>query len=83
MTNDIRIIGLSNTGMYSSFLNSKGRYLHDFFITKGDDQYLLDCSSDDKQKLIKWLTRYKLRKKVEITDLSDQYRVWSVMTDNR
>jgi len=68
---------------YNMMLNVQGRVLYDLFlynITKKDVSpatVLVDVDATVKEELIKILKRYKLRKKVDITDVSDEYRVWT------
>jgi len=81
-TNDVSKID-PGKGMFSAFLNSKGRYLQDvFFFNEGEFLYL-DVHRMKKDKLIKWLTKYKLRSKVEIEDVSADFRVWSAISSSK
>jgi folate-binding protein YgfZ len=78
ITNDMAQV--SNTsGIYAALLTAQGKFLHDFFILKSGDSYLLDCAADRKDDLIRRLTLYKLRADVTITE-SDQ-SVFSLFGD--
>ncbi|MEM8687565.1 MAG: folate-binding protein [Pseudomonadota bacterium] len=59
------------TAAYGALLAPQGKILFDFFIQRDGERYLVDCSASQRPDLIKRLTFYKLRAKVEIVDLSD------------
>ncbi|MAL77591.1 MAG: glycine cleavage system protein T [Sneathiella sp.] len=66
ITNDMK--GVSEThGLYSALLTAQGKFLHDFFIVKSGDAYLLDVARDRAEDLIRRLTLYKLRADVTIS----------------
>ena len=54
-------------------LTPQGKYLNEFFIIKNNKGYLLDCSENSTNELIKDLSKYKLRSKVEIEDFSSEF----------
>jgi len=69
--------------LYSSMLNVQGRILFDFFVVAQEDgSFLLDCDPELGSEVIKHLQRYKLRSKVEIIDVSKEFRVWSTFGKN-
>lgn len=74
ITNDIESVSRS-CAIYAALLTPQGKFLHDFFITEHKDRFLLDCKADRMPDLIKRLTLYRMRSKVEIADESDK---WSV-----
>ena len=74
ITNDINKVDQSNS-IFSALLNPQGKYLHEFFIIFCDNGYFLDCSNKSKEDLIRHLSKYKLRSKVEIKDFSSNYVV--------
>lgn len=51
---------------YGALLTPQGKILFDFFIMGQADGYLLDCSSAQRDDLIKRLTFYKLRAELDI-----------------
>lgn len=67
VTNDV---GRAEQGsaIYACLLTPQGQYLHDFFITRDADAFLLECAAASCADIIKRLTFYKLRSKVEIED---------------
>ena len=72
ISNDIEKVSESNS-IFSGIFTPQGKYLYEFFIIKNNDGYFLDCDSAFKDDLIKHLSKYKLRSKVEIKDLSSSY----------
>jgi len=53
--------------VYAALLTPQGKYLADFFLLAAGDDVLLDVAADLANDLIKRLTMYRLRAKVEIT----------------
>ena len=51
---------------YGALLSPQGKILVDFVIHKGDDAYRLDVRSQVMEELVKRLTLYRLRSKVEL-----------------
>ena len=64
--------------IWSAMLTPQGKFLHEFFIARHDDRLLLDCEAARRQDLIKKLSMYKLRAKVEITDETEKFSVAAV-----
>ena len=69
ITNDINKVSKSNS-VFAALLSPQGKYLFDFFVIKNDKGYLLDCDGSSVKELINNLSKYKIRSKVEIKDLS-------------
>ena len=72
ITNDIEKVDQNNS-IYSALLSPQGKYLHEFFIIHVDKGYLIDCDAKSKEDLISNLSKYKLRSKVNLKDLSSDY----------
>lgn len=72
ITNDIKKVSDKNS-IFAALLTPQGKYLYEFFIIKHNKGYFLDCSENTTDELIKNLTKYKLRSKVNIEDLSSQF----------
>ena len=72
VTNDIEKIS-DNSTIFSSLLTPQGKYLFDFIIIKHKNGFFLDCEKSQVFDLFKKLTIYKLRSKVEILDLSNEF----------
>ena len=72
VTNDIEKV-TSNSTVFSSILTPQGKYLFEFFVLKLKDSYLLECEKKSTTEIIKLLNFYKLRSKIDLTDLSEKY----------
>lgn len=53
--------------VWAGLLTSQGKCLFDFFVWPDGDDLLLDCEADATDDLIKRLTIYRLRRKIEIS----------------
>ena len=66
-----------------SILYSQGRVLYDLFLCRVPNQpdqpvtILVDADVSVKDDLLKIFKRYKLRKKIDIADVSDEVNVWA------
>jgi folate-binding protein YgfZ len=65
ITNDVEKLA-PGKAIYTALLTPQGKILFDFLATEGDGAVLLDCARDARDALIKRLTMYRLRAKVEI-----------------
>ena len=74
LTNDVDKVVESNS-IFSAILTPQGKYLYEFFIVKSSNGYYLDCDSNFTNEIIENLSKYKLRSKIEIEDLSNEYVV--------
>ena len=72
ITNDINKVSYKNS-VFAALLTPQGKYLNEFFIIQNNKGYLLDCSENSTSDLIKDLSKYKLRSKVEIEDFSSEF----------
>ena len=74
ISNDINKVSNENT-CFSSLLTPQGKFLYEFIIVKHKSGYLLDCEKPQAEELFKQLSLYKLRSKVEILNLSNEFVV--------
>lgn len=75
ITNDVAKASPTQT-LYAALLTPQGKYLFDFILAALDDNtLLLDTDRNRIDDLVKRLTLYKLRAKVELADVSDDYVV--------
>ena len=74
ITNNIENV-TENRSCFSALLTPQGKYLYDFIIIKHKLGYLLDCEKKNIDDLYKQLNLYKLRSKVEILNLSNEFVV--------
>jgi hypothetical protein len=56
---------------YAALLNPQGKILFDMMVLRRGDGFLIDCAAGQRADLIKRLTMYKLRAKVEIAARDD------------
>ena len=73
-SNDINKVSDVNS-CFSSLLTPQGKFLYEFIIAKHKSGYLLDCEKPQVEELFKQLSLYKLRSKVEILNLSNEFVV--------
>lgn len=72
VTNDLN----NNSYSYNYLLSPQGRYLYDFFVLKlFTDQLFIDIDSISAPSFLQRLTLYKLRREVEIKNLTSEYSV--------
>ena len=74
ITNNIENV-TEDKSCFSALLSPQGKYLYDFIIIKHKSGYFLDCEKQNLEKLYKQLNLYKLRSKVEILNLSNEFVV--------
>ena len=72
VTNNINKVDEKNS-CYSALLTPQGKYLYDFNIIKHKSGYFLDCEKKNIEALFKQLSLYKLRSKIEILNLSNEF----------
>jgi folate-binding protein YgfZ len=75
VTNDIAGGLAPGTGLYTAMLSPQGKILFDFLVTEGDGALLLDVARPSRDALLKKLTMYRLRTKIEI-EARDQLGVY-------
>ena len=74
ISNDINKVN-NETSCFTSLLTPQGKFLYEFIIVKHKLGYLIDCEKSQSEGLFKQLTLYKLRSKVEILNLSNEFVV--------
>ena len=74
ISNDINKVSEDNS-CFSSLLSPQGKFLYEFIIVKHKSGYLIDCEKSQSDQLFKQLSIYKLRSKVEILNLSNEFVV--------
>ena len=77
ITNDITKV-TDSMSCFASLLTPQGKYLFDFIIVKHKKGYLFDCERKQIDQLYKQLQLYKLRSKVEILNLSNEFVVAAI-----
>ena len=74
ISNDINKVNESNS-CFSSLLSPQGKFLYAFIVVKHKSGYFIDCEKSQIETLFKQLNIYKLRSKVEIMNLSNEFVV--------
>jgi len=72
VTNDVEKVTHTST-VFSSILTPQGKYLFEFFIIKLKDSYLIECEKESTEEIIKLLSYYKLRSKVDFITVNKKY----------
>ena len=80
ITNDIEKVS-SSTTIFSALFTPQGKYLFEFFLLQLKNGYLLDCDGKFTSEIINYLSKYKLRSKVEINDLSTEYIIGVISSE--
>ncbi|XP_069104473.1 putative transferase CAF17 homolog, mitochondrial isoform X2 [Argopecten irradians] len=88
VTNDVAVVGDKNPSLYTMMLNVQGRVLYDLLMyhsadKSGKSALLLECDSSITQELVKLMRRYKIRKKVDIADVSDDHKVFAALSQGQ
>ena len=74
ISNDINKVNEIST-CFTSLLSPQGKFLFEFIIIKHKSGYLIDCEKSQADGLYKQLSVYKLRSKIEILNLSNEFVV--------
>ena len=74
ITNDINKVS-ENNSCFASLLTPQGKYLFDFIVVKHKKGFLVDCEKSQIDNLYNQFKLYKLRSKIEILNLSNEFVV--------
>ena len=74
ISNDINKV-VETCSCFASLLSPQGKFLYEFIIIKHKSGYLIDCEKSQGDGLYKQLSLYKLRSKIEILNLSNEFVV--------
>ena len=74
ITNDIDNVSETQS-CFASLLSPQGKYLFDFIVIKHKQGYFFDCEKKQIDSLFRQLSLYKLRSKVDIVNLSNEFVV--------
>ncbi len=70
VTNDVNIVAAERP-IYAALLTPQGKILFDFLVSEAGGALLIDCRKAVRDALVKRLTMYRLRAKVEIVARDD------------
>ena len=76
ISNDISKV-TDTSSCFSSLLTPQGKFLYEFIIVKHKMGYFIDCEKSQSEEIFKQLNLYKIRSKVEILNLSNEFVVSS------
>ena len=76
ITNDINKV-TENKSCFASLLHPQGKFLYEFFIIKHKAGYFIDCEKSQAENLFNQLNIYKIRSKIDILNLSNEFVVVS------
>ena len=76
ISNDINKV-TDNSSCFASLLTPQGKFLYEFIIAKHKQGYFIDCEKSQAESLFQQLNNYKIRSKVEILNLSNEFVVAS------
>jgi folate-binding protein YgfZ len=74
VSNDVAA-AIPGQAVWAALLTPQGKWLADFFIIAEGERLLLDCEKAQAAMLVKHLSRYRLRAKVALGDISDAWAV--------
>ena len=76
ISNDINKV-TDTISCFASLLTPQGKFLYEFIVVKHKQGYFIDCEKSQSKEIFKQLNTYKIRSKVEILDLSNEFVVAS------
>ena len=76
ISNDINKV-TDNSSCFASLLTPQGKFLYEFIIVKHKSGYFIDCEKSQSDEIFKQFNLYKIRSKVEILILSNEFVVAS------
>ena len=76
ISNDVNKV-TNNSSCFASLLTPQGKFLYEFIIVKHKSGFFIDCEKNQSQEILKQLNLYKIRSKVEILNLSNEFVVAS------
>ena len=80
VTNDMNKVSDEHAS-YGAFLTPQGKYLFDFFMVMQGDTLLIETERARIPDFVKRLTMYKLRARIDLSDVSEQYDIHAVFGD--
>ena len=76
ISNDINKV-TNSSSCFASLLTPQGKFLYEFLVVKHKSGYFIDCEKSQSEEIFKQLNTYKIRSKVEILNLSNEFVVAS------
>ena len=76
ISNDVNKV-TDTSSCFASLLTPQGKFLYEFIVIKHKQGYFIDCEKSQSEEIFKQLNLYKIRSKVEILNLSNEFVVAS------
>jgi folate-binding protein YgfZ len=76
ISNDINKV-TDNSSCFASLLTPQGKFLFEFIVVSHKSGFFIDCEKTQSDEIFKQLNLYKIRSKVEILNLSNEFVVAS------
>ena len=76
ISNDINKV-TDNSSCFASLFTPQGKFLYEFIVIKHKSGFFIDCEKNQSQEIFKQFNLYKIRSKVEILNLSNEFVVAS------
>jgi hypothetical protein len=76
ISNDINKV-TDNSSCFASLLTPQGKFLYEFIVAKHKSGFFIDCEKTQSEGIFKQLNLYKIRSKVDILNLSNEFVVAS------
>ena len=76
ISNDINKVS-DNSSCFASLLTPQGKFLYELIVVKHKLGFFIDCEKSQSEEIFKQLNLYKLRSKIEILNLSNEFVVAS------
>ena len=76
ISNDINKV-TDNSSCFASLLTPQGKFLYEFIVVKHKSGFFIDCEKNQVEEIFKQLNIYKIRSKLEILNLSNEFVVAS------
>ena len=77
ISNDINKV-TDQTSCFASLLSPQGKFLFEFLVVKHKSGYFIDCEKSQSEEIFKQLNHYKIRSKIEILNLSNEFVVAAI-----
>ncbi len=76
ISNDINKV-TDHASCFASLLTPQGKFLYEFIVVKYKSGFFIDCEKSQSEEILKQLNLYRIRSKVEILNLSNEFVVAS------
>tara|TARA_B100001057_G_scaffold461748_1_gene514068 strand:- start:58 stop:954 length:897 start_codon:yes stop_codon:yes gene_type:complete len=76
ISNDINKVS-EQSSCFACLLSPQGKFLFEFIVVKHKSGYFIDCEKSQSEEIFKQLNLYKIRSKVEILNLTNEFVVAS------